>query len=138
MSDTILPKQVPTTEGRMTKEQALALLNTADVFFGPDDEIPQFDQTLNLNDAFFWAVSDSEYVPDEELPRVGELFFTYGWHGILYWVWNRRGRFTPEFLDVQRFIEFVAHEQDVIDEEPSSSRRAYKRVTYTLGSEATP
>ena len=120
----------------MSIEEARALLSAANIFFGGE-----FPQEINLNDAFFWACSDGEPVSDEELPELAELFYRYGIAGIDYWVVTKRGKTEPgwlkpnpvEFLDVNRRIEFVRHEEKLRKEIPSSSKRAYTKLKYTLG-----
>lgn len=119
----------------MDIENAKALLEAADVFFGFDEEWPdgKWERTINLNDTFYWACCDGVVVEDEEMPRVAELFFRYGWCGILYWVAvEKRGGEKPEFLDVQRHIEFVRQEEKLRQEVPSASKRAYTKLEYTL------
>lgn len=109
-----------------------AMLTAADVFIGDlDDTDPRWNQSLNLNDAFGWAVADAQYVADEELPRVGELFFRYGWAGIMYWVAvEKRPAQWCEFADVRRQIEFVRHEEAIRREIPEW---AYEKRQYTIG-----
>jgi hypothetical protein len=124
-----------------TVDEARELLTRGNVFFGADESDDaseherdkKWGQTLNLNDTFFWACADAEYVTDEELPEVAGLFFRYGWCGILYWVNRKRGNEKVEFLDVRRFIEFVSREEQLRKEVTSSSSRAYHKLTYTLG-----
>ena len=116
-------------------DDARELLTSAQVFFDcdPDDD-PMEAQTLNLNDAFYWACADGEHVADNELLRVSELFWRYGIHGIYYWVLvEKRNNAKAEFLDVNRFVEFVTREEELRKAEPSSSRRAYQKVQYTIG-----
>lgn len=119
-----------------TKESALALLNAAGVFFDIDETDPEeaqrFKQMLNLNDVWGWATADSEYVPDESLPEVATLFFRYGWAGILYWVSTKRGGERSEFYDVNRHIDFVAHEERLRQSCATSSEFAYKKASYTI------
>lgn len=114
---------------------ARKLLESAGVFFDLDEEDgPKWGQTINLNDAFYWACSDCQYVEDEELPRLAELFWRYGNAGVMYWVAvEKRNGEVPEFLDVRRQIEFVQHEEAIRLEEPSSSKRAYLQREYTIG-----
>lgn len=115
-------------------ESARQLLQTADVFFGADDdEDHKGAQTLNLNDAFVWACADGEYVEDAELPRVAELFWKYGYCGILYWASLKTPDMRIEFRDVSRFVEFVANEEAIVAEEPQSTKRAYLQRDYHLG-----
>lgn len=119
-------------------ESARKLLNDAGVFFSydPEDEDTnqKMAQTLNLNDVWCWACADGEYVTDEELPRVAELFFRYGWAGILYWVSERSEGKPSEFHDNNRFIEFVRQEEQLRKDVPDFNERAYKKIRYTLGS----
>jgi hypothetical protein len=120
----------------MSVEKARELLNAAEVFFDldEDDDDPKWEQTLNLNDCFFWASADGEYVEDKDLPEVARLFWKYGHNGILYWAWKKTGAdWKPEFFDVRRAIEFVKHEEDIRDEEPDSNKRAYLKKRYTIG-----
>lgn len=124
------PIRLPHTEDKMSYK---ALLTAAGVFFGYDDDFPEGDQTLNLNDAMFWGCADEEYVEDKELPEVAHLFMTYGWHGILYWVMKKRGMEKAEFEDVNRAIEFIRNEEAIKAEEPNSSKRAYLKKSYTIG-----
>jgi|SRR5579859_283784 len=127
---------------KMTVDEARELLTRAGVFFGADDDPEateherdkKWNQIINLNDTFFWACSDGEYVNDEELPEVAALFFRYGWCGILYWVNCKRGGEKVEFLDIRRFIEFVAQEEQLRKEVPGSNARAYHKLAYSLGS----
>lgn len=115
-----------------TIESARELLTKADIFLGCDD--PKDAQTINLNDAFYWACADAEYVEDSELPRLAELFWYYGNAGVNYWVLvEKRGGEKPEFFDVQRQVEFVTQEEAIRKEEPSSSKRAYLNRQYTIG-----
>ena len=117
----------------MTQDEALKLLNAADIFFDEDEDTPG--RWLNLNDTFFWASADCEEVADEELPDLGRLFWSYGMCGVYYWVACKRGwtHDTVEFLDVRRFIQFVTREEMLRRDIPGSSQRAYKRLSYTLG-----
>lgn len=115
---------------------ARAFLRAADVFFDADEDDPEeMAQTLNMNDTWAWACADAEYVPDAELPRVAELFWWYGYAGLLFWVSERRGQCKSEFADVNRFIEFVRHEEAIKADEPDSSKRAYLKRSYTIGME---
>jgi hypothetical protein len=51
-----------------------------------------------------------------------------------YWVVvEKRGEQRVEFENVNRGIEFVLHEETAILEEPSASKRAYRKIEYTIG-----
>jgi hypothetical protein len=121
-----------------TIESARALLTAADVFFDDDEDDVQLRQALNMNDTWAWACADGEHVPDEELPRVAELFWRYGNCGLLYWVSERSNGLRSEFADINRFIEFVRHEEAIRSEVPDSATRAYERRQYVVGGEVPP
>ena len=120
----------------MNVKRAKKLLMAAEVFFDAEDleEDPEtFSKyILNMNDVWAWALSDCEEVAEEELPELGQLFFDYGWPGILYWVSKKNDGMRSEFLDNNRFIDFVTHEEKLKKEVPDSSTRAYKKIKYTL------
>jgi hypothetical protein len=121
-------------EKKMNKEDALKLLNEANIFFFVDDEDePNLKQMINLNDVFGWAWADGEVVKDEDLVEVATLFREYGWCGIYYWVSKKRGGQHSEFLDINRFIDFVANEEALKEKEPDTDKRAYLKYKYTLG-----
>jgi hypothetical protein len=105
----------------------------ADLFISGDeeDEVPEL--LLNMNDVWGWACADAELVTEDELPRLADLHFRYGWCGVLFWVSEKRGGERSEFHDVNRFIDFVKAEEALRVEVPSSSKRAYVKKTYTLG-----
>jgi len=91
---------------------------------------------LNMNDTWAWAVADSEEVPATDVAAVAGLFRRWGWPGIVYWVSERHQGQRSAFKDINRFIDFVRHEEELRKVEPSSSKRAYKAITYTLGTVA--
>ena len=118
----------------MDKKDALELLKLADVFYDIDEDEPEMNQMINLNDIFGWACADCEKVEDGDLIEVAKLFKKYGWCGILYWVSEiKRDGLRSEFLDNNRFIDFVKLEEDLIKQEPDTDKRAYKKYKYTLG-----
>jgi len=117
----------------MNKEEALILLNAANIFFEEDEEEPDLKMMINLNDVFGWAWVDGEKVKEEELIEVAELCQKYGWCGVLYWVSKKRGGLRSEFFDNNRFIEFVKNEEALIELEPNTDKRAYMKIVYTLG-----
>lgn len=114
----------------MNEQRARQLLESAGVFF---DIGEVGTQVLNMNDVWGWATADGEEVPDSELPRLGELFFRYGWCGVLYWVSQRNDNMQSEFADVNRFIEFVECEENIRKEEPDGDKRAYLKREYVIG-----
>ena len=117
-----------------TVDEARQLLTTAGLFFERDpEEGMNSAQVLNLNDAFYWACADAEEVPDDELQKLATLFWQYGQCGVYYWVLERRGDKKVEFVDVNRFAEFVRAEEAIRIEEPSPSKRAYLKRQYTIG-----
>lgn len=112
------------------KEEAINLLKAADLFF--DDEDFESKYVLNMNDVWGWACADGEEVPEDKLIEVAELFWQYGWAGILYWVSRRNNDSKSEFADVNRFIDFVVNEERIKQEFPDPNIRAYIKATYTL------
>jgi hypothetical protein len=90
---------------------------------------------LNLSDTFGWACADSEEITDNDLLEVANLFRDYGWCGLLYWASEKRGGELTEFADNNRFIEFVKKEEQIKRDVPQSTKRAYHRVSYTIGVE---
>lgn len=116
-----------------TKDQALELLTKANMFFGEDEPGDGFEQMLNMSDTWMWGCADGEPVADEELPEVAELFWMYGYCGVLYWVAKKRGYEGSEFHDITRFVQFVKHEEELRALVPDSSKRAYTTLVYELG-----
>ena len=118
----------------MNIDEARSLLEAAQVFYGyTGDDDGRDKQTLNMNDAFGWALAWGEYVPDEKLREVSWLFWRYGNAGLLYWVSERNNGMRSEFADANRFIDFVRHEEELINDIPSSTKRGYIKLTYFLG-----
>lgn len=118
---------------QFTLESARAFLRSAAVFYGEDVEDPRGAQMLNMNDTWGWAVAWGEYVPDEKLIEVAELFWSYGWAGCLYWTSERRDRMRSEFHHINRQIDFVRAEEEFTKRMRNSSELAYTPYTYTLG-----
>ena len=118
----------------MTLSEARTLLETAGVFFGPDDEEPDGESArmLNLNDAFFWGCADGEVVSDDEMPEVARLFLAYGMCGIYYWVCTKRGYESVGFSDINRFVQFVRMEEEICKECPDWNKRAYHTAEYHI------
>jgi hypothetical protein len=114
-------------------KSARKLLTDAEIFYGEDEEEPESAQTINMNDQWSWGCSHGQYVPNDRLIEVAELFRKYGLAGILYWVSKENDNMRSEFLDNNRFIDFVAHEEQLIKDIPSSDDRAYFKLKYTLG-----
>jgi len=115
-------------------EESRELLKRAGVFYDCDDGYDSAEaQTLNQNDTWGWASAFGQFVPDVDLPVVAELFFSYGYCGILYWVSRKNDDMKSEFADVNRQIEFVRREEEIRAAHPDSSKRAYEHISYTIG-----
>ena len=114
-------------------ERARALLIAANVFYGPDEDDPESAQTLNMNYTWGWATAWGVYVPDDKLVEVACLFRKYGECGLLYWVSEQNKKMRSKFEDINRFVDFVKQEELLLKDETDSSKRAYKKVKYTLG-----
>jgi hypothetical protein len=88
---------------------------------------------LNMNDTWCWASAWGEDVPDDKIEELADLIWWYGNAGVLYWVSEQHGQMRSEFHDINRFVDFVRNEERLKKEVPNSSKRAYKKLTYTLG-----
>lgn len=127
----------------MTQDEARRLLQDGELFFYNsrkeleecEDEDEKDMQTLNLNDTFGWALAWGEYVPDEELIKVAELFKQYGEAGVFYWASCRNDNFRSGFEDINRKIDFVRNEERIKQEKPDWNERAYYKASYSLGME---
>ncbi|MEL7504972.1 MAG: hypothetical protein AAFN18_21155 [Cyanobacteria bacterium J06554_6] len=106
---------------------------TPETFGMYEDDDPLALQMLNMNDMFAPCTGDGEYIPDEELPRVAELFLWYGMAGVLHWVSQRRGGVRSAFAHYNRMIDFVAAEELIKTELRQSSKRAYAKRQYMIG-----
>ena len=124
-----------------TEEARKLLMTLGYLYVDEDDEIEKTEvynklkNYLNMNDVWCWACAEGEYVPDEELPVVADLFCNYGWCGILYWVSQRNNCMRSEFYDNNRFIEFVENEERIKKEVPDYNKRAYHQTSYTIKGE---
>ena len=126
-------------DAKLTPEQrsALARLRSHGIFFNdnPDELDPDEDEkwlrAINLNDAFWWATSYTEFVADNEIEALDRLFSVYGWCGVLYWS-AKKGDITPEFNHARRMIAFVENEECIKDGK-TPSQYAYSKDSYTLG-----
>lgn len=124
---------------KFTTESAREFLHKAGLFYYDDlsdldegEDLKWLDK-LNLNDTFGWGCADCEDVTDEEYPVLAELYWKYGYCGMLYWVSKKRDWERSEFKDINRFIDFVKHEEELVEKVPGSSKRAYTPYSYTLG-----
>ena len=90
---------------------------------------------INFNDVWAWALSDGETLRKEEIEQVYDLFWRYGWCGVLYWASKRNEDMLSEFHDNNRFIEFVRQEEELKKKVPDSDKRAYTKLKYTVGVE---
>ena len=115
----------------MTIDEAKALIQSYCMDIDPEEGCPPL--LINLNDVFGWAVADAEQVEEHEIERLGALIRQYGWCGVLYWVSTKRNGMRSSFHDINRFIDFVAEEERLKRDMPSSTKRAYHKLTYTLG-----
>lgn len=129
----------------LTKEQ-LTLINdllTTGMFY--EDTIEDVENNLkqgesplnvNLNDAWFWALSDSYPVKIEDMKEVNNLIFHYGWCGLQYWV-AKKGEMdinSIEFNHARRHIQFVKNEEAL---RAKPGHYCYSMGTYTI-SDAKP
>lgn len=113
----------------MTQEEAMRLLRDADLLFDDEEELPE----LNMNDVWGWALAWGEPIPSDQVVKVAWLFRQYGWCGLLYWVSEQHEHMRSKFQDINRMVDFVRHEEALRKTEPNRSKRAYAKVSYTLG-----
>lgn len=121
----------------MTIEKCKKLLSDAGLFYWTADEIDEDDdpdmlQTLNMNDTWAWAAAFGQYVPDDKIKEVADLFQTYGFCGVLYWVSEQNNQMESEFSHVNRMVQFVRTEEALRKSVDSRSQYAYLKRTYTL------
>lgn len=91
---------------------------------------------LWMNDTFNWASSDAIQVEPDEIDELFRLFQRYGFCGAVYWA-SKKDQYCSRsaFKDINRFIDFVAAEEKLRADEPSSNKRAGIALVYTLGKE---
>jgi hypothetical protein len=114
-------------EGGTTDDETMLIASDL-CFVGDDGSL-----TLNMNDTWGWALSWLPDVPKDEIPAVARLFRNYGAAGLKFWHSRKENNMRSEFADVNREIDFVRHEEEIVASTKSSSERAYKKVAYTLG-----
>lgn len=121
----------------MNIEDAKKILVSTNIFFDDDDWGEDSEMTgkcvLNMNDVWGWACADMEIVEEAELPELARLYLAYGWCGVLYWVSEKNEGMKSEFLDNNRFIDFVRNEEKLRIRIPDDSQRAYEKIEYSLG-----
>lgn len=100
------------------------------------DRDPNGKLMINFNDTWGWAMAYGEEVDEDEVGVVAHLIRDWGWAGLLYWCSEKNGAMRSEFLDNNRCIDFVRHEEALVLEEPNDSKRAYMKLSYTLGEDA--
>lgn len=120
-----------------TIAEARDFLNAFQVFYEYDKNDPLgLNQTINLNDTFAWGCADSEFVADDEMMRLAELAWDYGFGGILYWVAIEKRKWDLsciEFENTRRRVEFVIQEEAVKERVPDYATRAYTKCEYMIG-----
>lgn len=124
----------------MKKEAALQMLVNAGVFYYDNEEQwrefgdPEPDETfryeLNQNDTWGWACAFGQEVPEDKMSELGELFWRYGYGGVLYWVSEQNQKMRSEFFDINRQVDFVRREERFRKLVSGSSARAYTPTTW--------
>ncbi len=112
-----------------TQKTALAELDNFLTISNDEDGI-----LLWMNDTFNWATSDAITVLPAEIEELHKLFSRYGFCGAAYWA-GKKEKMRSAFRDINRFIDFVTHEEKLRVDEPSSNKRASLALVYTLGKE---
>lgn len=77
-----------------------------------------------LNDTWYYATSDSEEMPEEEWPKIVDLYKSYGNAGVMYWVYLRRGH-LPQIASTRRKV--LAIEALIIEEKREREERDKRR-----------
>lgn len=116
------------TEVEVGSDDDVTMLIASDLCFVDEDGL-----SLNMNDTWGWALAWLPEVSKEEVPEVARLFRNYGAAGLKFWHSRKENNMRSEFADVNREIDFVRHEEEIAASTKSSSERAYKKVSYTLG-----
>lgn len=57
-----------------------------------EDDMGRSGLWLNMNDCFGYATADAEEIQAEDVPLVYALWRVFGWQGVTWWVWQRRGQ----------------------------------------------
>lgn len=115
----------------MDAAEAKQLLELAGVLYPEDEDTKGL--VLNMNDTWGWATAWGEPIPEDKVVEVATLFERYGSCGLLFWVSEQHEAMRSEFKDINRFVDFVRQEEKLRKDLPDSNKRAYKKVTYTLG-----
>jgi hypothetical protein len=117
----------------MDKEQLKLLIDVGAIHELDDEDDDTSGYLLNLNDTWHWACGDCEEIEPEEVAEIYRLFTHYGYYGAYYWAWLKRDKQYTDFLDNNRGIDFVRHEEELVRQVPGSSKRALTDLNYCLG-----
>ena len=115
-------ERVESVQDRQAREDRDFLIAT-DALFVDEDRL-----SINLNDTFGWACSESEDVPPDKIEDVAGLYRRWGFYALVYWASRMRGGQMSQFKDINRFIEFIRREEEWREREPSSNKRAYTEI----------
>ena len=104
------------------QRSALKLLRESGIFYNDNiseldaGDDPQSIRLINLNDTFWWGTAYCQFLPDDKIEELSNLFFKYGWCGVLYWC-SKQEEIKPEFENVIRSIQFVENEELIFTKE---------------------
>jgi len=77
---------------------------------GDEDEQPPADAKwgyhLNMNDTFYYACADTEFVPLEDIPKLADLCRRYGYDGATYYVAEKR-KYDPQVVPYKLAVEYI-------------------------------
>ena len=110
--------------------EAWKLIEACPNYYHDEEEGPQ--KYINMNDVWGWAYSVAIVLTDENVVRIAELYDNYGFAGLLYFQVESGEFFHSEFEDNNRRIQFVANEERILKEQPSSNNRAYYKTSYQI------
>ena len=74
----------------MSPEEMIKELRDVGVMFDEDSEMPS-ELWLNMNDVFHIACADAEEVTVNDIASIYALWKDFGWEGVVWWVWKKRG-----------------------------------------------
>lgn len=118
----------------MSNEEAWALVKANPCYYHDAEESPK--HGMIMNDVWGWACADGFDVSDENIVRVAELLFRYGFCGLLYYQAIELNQyFRSEFTDNNRSLQFVIQEEAIRKEVPDSNKRAYAKRSYVVDGE---
>lgn len=89
---------------------------------------------ISMGDVWAWASADAITVTDDNVKQIAKLYSKYGFCGLVYYQCKVLGEWeSSEFVDINRYIEFVDNEERICQEVPDYNARGYAKRTYIIG-----